>query len=387
MRIVSARLRNFRCFSTLELDLEQPIVLIHGPNGSGKTSILEALHYACYLKSFKTHLPKELVRGEAEGFGVALSLAAESFDTLQIQFAHKKKTIKLNEQGISSYRELYEAYRVVSINEDDLGIIQGSPSARRSFLDMMVQLMHPEHAALVKKYKTILDNRNALFIQAKLRGTLDQESYFLWTEQLLQTSRLIQKARIEAVRLLEQEAQTLIREVVASTEDEPLTIHYQRANPYSEIEHLSAQELFKHYPQLQANEQRQRRTLFGAHLDECSITYLGKDCRTYSSRGQQKLVLFLLKLAQIQVIRSLSATQEGVILLIDDFMTDFDEEKAQALIPLMTKLSSQVILTTPIEEMIKNKLPLEHTQSINLRTLMDDKGPLMIQDVNDGQHK
>ena len=276
MRIVSIRLRNFRCFSTLDLDLESPVILIHGRNGSGKTSILEALHYACYLRSFKTHLPKELVRSQAEGFGVAINLVAESFDTLQIQFASKKKTIKLNEQTISSYKELYDAYRVVTITEGDLQMIQGSPGLRRSFLDTMVQLLEPSHAALVKKYKAILENRNALLIQAKFNGTIDHESYLLWTNQLLQVSRLIQQSRQQAVVRLEKEAQVLIRELLVVADEEPLTISYSYATPYSSIQEGTAEELLIAYPDIIKSEIRQKRTLFGAILTIVPYPFLAK---------------------------------------------------------------------------------------------------------------
>ncbi len=373
MRIVSVRLRNFRCFSSLDLDLERPIVLIHGPNGSGKTSILEALHYACYLRSFKTHLPKELIYDQAHGFGVGIQLASQSFDTLQVQFSSKKKTIKLNEKGITSYKELYDAYRIVTITEGDLQMIQGSPGLRRSFLDMMVQLIDPHHAPLVKKYRTIIENRNALLIHAKIKGHLDQESYLLWTDQALTHARAIQESRIKALTGLEQEARTLLYEQFNLASD-ALHLSYVCTRPYNELS-STAQELLESYPGLPSNEVRQRRTLFGAHLDDFVIAYLGKDCRTYSSRGQQKLVLFLLKLAQLQVIKNLHTSEGGAILLLDDFLTDFDDEKAAALIPMMTKLSSQVILTSPVKEPVLKKLPKNETQSIELGTQQPSLAP------------
>lgn len=104
MRIVSVQLRHVRCFASLELDFESPVVLIHGPNGSGKTTILEALHYACYLKSFKTHLPKELIQSKAEGFGIGLGILSEGFDTLHVNFLRNKKVVKLNEQPVASLK-------------------------------------------------------------------------------------------------------------------------------------------------------------------------------------------------------------------------------------------------------------------------------------------
>ena len=91
----------------------------------------------------------------------------------------------------------------------------------------------------------------------------------------------------------------------------------------------------------------------------------------------------LLKLAQLQVINNLDPAGGGAILLVDDFMTDFDEERIAGLIPMMTKLSSQVILTSPVESMITSKLPREITQLINLDSISTDKIPIVIQDVID----
>lgn len=361
MRIVSARLRNFRCFSSLDLDFESPVVLIHGPNGSGKTSILEALHYACYLKSFKTHLPRDIIRSDTDGFALNVGIAAQGFDTLQVQFNRKKKTVKLNEKNISSYKELYSAYRVVTITEGDLDMVQGAPSSRRSFLDTVVLLLNPSHAALAQKYRAILNNRNALLAH----GRADHESYLLWTDQLLQVAQKMQIARIKAVELLENEAHVLVKEILGDVDD-ALTIEYSYARTYGDIRDIqSGQDLLVRYPGIKEQEFRQKRSLFGAHLDDCKITYLGKACRTYSSRGQQKLVVFLLKMAQLLTMKSQGSS--GTILLVDDFMTDFDDEKASALLPMMTKLSSQVILTSPVEGLVKNKLP-ENAQSINLAT-------------------
>jgi DNA replication and repair protein RecF len=365
VRIASAHLRNFRCFPSLEVDLENPLVLIHGPNGSGKTSLLEALHYACYLRSFKTHLPKDIVRTNTEGFGINLGIVSENFDSLHVQFNKNKKTVKLNEQVIGSYKELYDAYRVVTITEDDLLTIQGAPSLRRTFLDHMVLLMNPDHAALGRKYKAIVDNRTALIA----KGRIDDDSYGLWTNQLLIHSRAMQAARKAMLVALAEEAQQIATHLPGMREQEGpiLQMAYEYARPYKDIEDITTtEELMVRYPSLMNHELQQKRSLIGAHLDDFSILYLNKACRSFASRGQQKLIVFLLKLAHIKRI-SQSATL-GTILLVDDFMTDFDDERMDALLSLMTTYASQVIITTPSEAVLKGKLASFNPHVIDLKS-------------------
>ena len=148
-----------------------------------------------------------------------------------------------------------------------------------------------------------------------------------------------------------------------------LGITYEYARPYSDMKDItSTEDLLIRYPSLQNHEMMQRRSLFGAHLDDFSMTFQGKSCRTYASRGQQKLLIFLLKLAHITLLRKESPSG-GVVLLVDDFMTDFDQERAQALIPLMTSLPTQLIVTTPVEGLVKDKLKPYKTQSIDISTL------------------
>jgi DNA replication and repair protein RecF len=352
-------LRNFRCFSAVDLEFSGPVVLIHGPNGSGKTSILEALHYACYLKSFKTHLPRELMKAKTDGFGINVGIASQGYDTLHVMMSGAKKTVKLNDKSISSYKELYSAYKVVTITEDDLEMIQGGPSLRRTFLDHMALLLNPEYALLAKKYRIILDNRNALLARQKK----DDDSYHLWTDQLLIYSHAMQAERKKMIELLREQSKELIS--LLSLDEESITLSYDYAKPYTDIENtLSTSDLLIRYPSLIGHEMGYKRSLIGAHLDDFSITFQGKASRAYASRGQQKMLLFILKLASI---KCLTSEAPGVILLVDDFMTDFDEARAQSLMPLLTGLPSQLIVTSPGESFVKHMLSGHKTQTINLQ--------------------
>lgn len=358
MHITSLELRNFRCFTSLPLEFKSPVVLITGPNGSGKTSILEALHFMCYLRSFKTHIAKELIFNTTEGFSVNLSLASAALDTLTVNLTRTKRTVKLNQKPLQSFKELYMVYKAITITEDDLAIVQGAPQIRRSFIDQMITLQDPSYAILLRKYRQILDNRNALLAQNKY----DQESYLLWTTQLLIESRKIQEFRRNTLTSLSTEALLLEKEI--SHEHYALAIAYQYARPYTNsFSSSTAQELLEQYPTLIDHERSQRRSLFGAHLDDFSLEFGQRYARTYASRGQQKLIVFLLKLAQAKLLEP-----QLPIFLIDDFMADFDEKRATALLHLINRFSCQLIMTSAfIPPFLEKALSKLNTQYIEVK--------------------
>lgn len=359
MHVTSVQLRNFRCFTSLALDFKSSIVLITGPNGSGKTSILEALHFICYLRSFKTHITKELIHNSDEGFSIIASIASpHALDTLQVSITRHKRLVKLNQKPLYSFKELYTVYKAITITEDDLLIVRGAPAVRRSFIDQMLVLQDPSYALLLRKYRHILDNRNALLSQFNF----DKESYVLWTSQLLAASKALQEQRQSLLVRLEKEASALAHEVIGP--DYGISIPYLYARPYTAAAE-TAQELLERYPSLIEHERAQRRSLFGAHLDDFSLIFQQKESRTYASRGQQKLIVFLLKLAQAKLIHN-----HEVVFLVDDFMADFDEAKASVLLPLMIRLSCQVIMTfTFVPDFLQTQLSSLAPQYLSLQSL------------------
>lgn len=350
MRIVSAQLTNFRCFASKRIELDANLVLLTGNNGIGKTSLLEALHYACYLRSFKTSAPKELINlGEGEerigGFSVSLTLTdSYSFDDLLVAVSGSKRSLKLNQKQIASYKELYELYKVVTMSEEDLDIVKGAPSVRRAYIDQILSVVDPSTIGLMKKYRIILENRNALLTDGFQGGKVGQESYDLWTNQLLEVARTLQSKRIELLSKLQQEVSLLVSQVFDATYAIEL-VYTQASYSLEGIEQI--EQLRERYPHLQAMEYRAKRSLMGAHLDDITLIFQDKASRSYASRGQQKLIVFLLKLAQLKLFSGPSEPQ--AIFLIDDFMADFDESKISLLLALIKNWATQVIITSPSE--------------------------------------
>ena len=120
--VKSIYLKDFRCFEQTVIDLDSPIVLICGANGTGKTSLLEALYYGCYLRSFRTHTSRDLVALGKESFFVKFlvhdGMQENKIDhTIQIGFAHNKRLVKIDNKAAVSYKDLL-SYKMVQRSDD-----------------------------------------------------------------------------------------------------------------------------------------------------------------------------------------------------------------------------------------------------------------------------
>ena len=352
-------LKNFRCFKNYQLDFHERIVLLEGENGIGKTSFLEALYYACYLRSFRTHSPKELIMFGQDDFFIQLHVANnlhmhEFSHDIQIGFSRNKKLVKVDQKSIASYKELMHIYRVISLTEDDLDLIKGSPQTRRTFMDQALLLTNPDYLIILRTYRQLLEQRNALLEQRRF----DRDSYEILTQKLWEYSGMIQAARIESLGQFGQ----LVSQLAHDYFDIELTIEFSYLPKCEQQESL--QEFTLANELLYDRELRYGRTLFGAHLDDVMIQFKGQQAKQFASRGQQKLVVMLIKVAQ-----ALQLNQRGLggVILLDDFMTDFDKERSERLLVVLDMIGSQLIFTSPLEKaFLGQELERRGAQSVKL---------------------
>lgn len=335
-------LKNFRCFKEKKIIFQYPITYIEGHNGTGKTSLLEALYFAGNLRSFKTVHSKELIRSDMQGFFLKLdvidTLIPTGQRTLKVGYTAEKKAVKLDNTLVTSFDQLHQQYRVLAITEDDVQIIQGSPIERRAFIDHALILAMPSVMPLFKQFRRVLAQRNQLLSERIVRDTT---LYIVLTEQLLQITAAIQQHRKILLKILDNYMQPWVQELWGSSSN----FHMEYTTRYSIDEPMNATHFLEKYPQLMHIETRYGRSLFGIHVDDITLTLQGMPARSFGSRGQQKSLIMLLKIALLQHL--LEVKKIPTIFLLDDFLTDFDTQRLSFFMQLLQRLPVQLIITVP----------------------------------------
>lgn len=344
MQIRSLELKNFRCFPALRQTFDGQLTLIQGCNGSGKTSLLEALYYGCYVKSFRTHKSGEVARSGGQAFFLKIVLEEQDGQehTITVGFDQGKKEVKVDGKVVESYKELVNLYRVVAITEDDLLLIKGEPEIRRTFLDQVLLTQNPAYSLRVSSYRALLKQRNALL---SAPANPDPRVLELWTEKLWTLAEEIRKERRSTLADLAREANALIAAHFDELGELAVTYCLSEENLLGEHNGVSTPGAWLRT--FTERERIARRTLFGPHLDDIAFELKRAGgilpCKQYASRGQQKLLAVILKLAHLALVG-----KNGAIVVLDDFMTDFDPQRAQVLLGLLKNYQTHLFFTSPL---------------------------------------
>jgi DNA replication and repair protein RecF len=307
-------------------------------------------------------MPKDMIQFGAEGFFIKIEIETESefertISELQLGFAGGKRRVKVDNQVIASYKELMNFLRVISITEEDLLIVQGSPEHRRAFIDYALLVENPDYAHALGILKQIVLNRNALLLRCG-----KPEDYTVFTQQLWEQSVAIQDARQRYLTIVQDRLQLLIDQFFNG--EFSLDLAYL---PKKEMWSTS-QAFRENHPNLYEQEVRMKRSLFGAHLDDIAFVYNAKASRAFASRGQQKLIVLLIKIAQLQLLRE-QCPLGTILFLLDDFITDLDDYRVGLIIKTLQNLNVQLVFTAPVHGSSASSKIVEYGGSINILSI------------------
>lgn len=357
MRLESLHVSKFRCFEEITLSFQRPVILIEGCNGAGKTALLEAIYFACFLRSFRCHAARELVMFGNNYLHVQLAMRDSDniMHDLSIASVGARRSVKANGKVLRNHQELRSYATCVALTEDDMLLVKGGPEMRRVFIDHYIYVHEPDFAGQISAYDQAVAHRNALL----RRGVRDKTVFDIWTRKLWEQARAIVEKRLAYIEQINRAVQAVIQKHAI---DASIQLQYQTKKDLG-----NSFETFwaEHGTALVASEERVGHTLFGAHLDDIHIAFNGHAARMFASRGQQKLIVLLLKVAQACELIGLYGS---CLFLLDDFMLDFDEWRLDLLIALLEKLNCQLFFTSAMaqESVLRRKLDVFSPQLITL---------------------
>ncbi len=328
------KLRDFRCFEALEVELTPGAQFFTGDNAQGKTSILEAVCVLLRLASPRSSTLAPLVRHDARGFALQGQWATRQ---LQFYFSPERRKLALDGVEQSGTAEYLRVARLVYFSNTDLELVRGPADARRRFLDFLGSQIEPLYRANLRAYERALRSRNRLLksFPARRREVEAYDTPLLEAGQMLTRLRrsLIEELLPWAVR-----AQETIRGGGTSPSVEALTLEYQPGSGNDFPASLAAS---------REEETRLRQTLVGPHRDDLFLRLGGQVAGVYGSEGQQRTLALALKLAQAGLIEAIWG--QPPILLLDDIFGELDPTRRNALLGALPAHAQMLVTTTHLD--------------------------------------
>jgi DNA replication and repair protein RecF len=310
------------------------INILYGDNGSGKTSILEAIHLLSSARSFRSHKLKPLINLAAQSCVAfaEIDIPGIGFQPVGVERFKSPSTpglIRVGGQAVKSAAVLAENLPLQVISSDTFKLLEGSPSIRRQFLDWGV--FHVEHRfhPVWKSNQRCLKQRNTLL----RHGRIDDQQLAVWTEEFIALSEQLDAFRQQYFdALIPVFEHTLAR--LIDLEGLHLSYHRGWDRERSLVDVMSSNE---------QREKEQGYTLSGPHRADLRIRYQSCDAADILSRGQQKLVVCALRVSQGYLLSKKSA--RSCVYLIDDLPSELDKHHRTALCSLLEELGCQVFVS------------------------------------------
>ena len=324
MIIQSIHLKNFRNYSQLDLHPDVGVNIFFGPNGSGKTNILEAIHYCALGKSHRVSNDQSVIKNGETDAVCELSIRNQiSVQTVGVHISKSesnRKSIFINSKKIQRFSDMMGCFRCVIFSPEDLDMIKEGPSVRRKYLDMMISQIDSKYFIALQRYRIALEQRNALLKRIRA-GAADLKMLVSFDEILAEEGRTIIQKRMEIVHKLTEVAMDVYHNI-SGQEDELLQIQYQSVLPDSES---IPDGMMKGLYANREDDIRTGLTSIGPHRDDLIFTLNRKNMKMYSSQGQIRTAALSLKLTQIRILYEYSGDRP--VLLLDDVMSELDRNR------------------------------------------------------------
>ncbi len=336
MYLQSLYLLQFRNYGECTLEFNPSLNVICGPNAQGKTTLLEAIHYLMFGRSFRPGLHPEMIKLGSHYFYIESIFSKHQVDQkLRLTQETKDRKIFHNSTLLPSISHLLGLIQGIVMTPDDINLIKGSPLMRRQFLDTQLAQIDPLYVHYLTRFVKGMRQRNQL-LREKQTDTLG-----CWEDEMAQAASYIIKQRRTLVEKLQANSQGFYHYLTG--EKESIQLNYMSSA--SECKTADEIKIF-HLNAYKKNRQREMligHTLIGPHKDDIRILIGGKDSRFYASEGQQRSCVAALHIGKWHHLKE--NCNETPLFMIDDVCMSLDNQRRSRLLEQLESLG-QVFLTT-----------------------------------------
>jgi DNA replication and repair protein RecF len=315
VRVERVALRDFRTYEVADVAVGPGLTIVHGPNGSGKTNLLEALYFGCTGRSFRASDDRQLIRFGASALRVVVGGSDDDGPhELAVGFAPGQPK-RMTSDGAPVERLADVAHRpLLSVfSPDRLELVKGVPALRRAHLDQFVLALWPARSATRRAYREALAQRNALIGRIRA-GRTGADALAPWNRALAQAGVALAADRAAATALIAERFASHAAELGLAGD---VAVVYQQRS-----EAGSADDLAEELAAALATDLARGHTTRGPHRDDLVMSRDRRSLRRYGSQGEQRLALLALLLAERDALAA--ERSRPPLLLLDDVMSELD---------------------------------------------------------------
>ena len=344
MYIKKVKLENFRNYENLDVEFKKDFNLIYGNNAQGKTNILEAIYLCAIGKSFQTNQDQELIKIGKEKAKVEIEYVRKDREgKITVEIADKK-SFYINGVKQTKISDIIGKINLVLFFPDNINIIKGGTQDRRRFLDIMISQLKPKYIHILNMYKKTLEQRNIYLKQIKFDGK-PKNMLEIWDEKLSDLSYQIYQYRNEYIEKIQNKIETIHNKITNCGEkQEKIKIQYITTGKTKE-------EIYNNLEKNRNIDIKKGYTTTGSHRDDFDIFIDETKVNIYGSQGQQRTAVLTLKLTELNIIYE--EIEEEPILLLDDFMSELDENRRNNLTKAIDR--NQVFITCTDKILVEEK--------------------------------
>lgn len=365
MQLSEIKVSNFRNHQHIAIAFKDRITVLTGENGAGKTSLLEAISILGSARSFRGGKIIDLIKHGTEQSVIEGLVRCELYEnSIRAELKSTRKALLLNGKKLRQVRDVMSIMPFVIFSPADHRIVEGDASDRRTFLNKAVSQWDFTYADDLRSFQRVLLQRNRILKQNKGNlGAIRRISTNLspWDEQFIHFSKLLIEARAKYISEFESIYASCYKTL--AKKDNIAGINYLPTllkNLGKDVE--NKEEIIKEKLQESLKEDILRgSTSIGPHKDEISLTIDGNQAKFYGSQGEKRTVALALRLAEVELIQR--QHKKAPMLLVDDVSSELDSNRRQALVELLRKGNSQVLITAtelPMDLLDGIDLPFDH---------------------------